>query len=163
MARLLEALDTTHIAEDYALPEDQEPVAIELIKQSVIALVLGPAPPGSALPKPLSETQMAAVQVAYNDIRESGGGELWSLSVAVVLANACMAWYTDYPEYTVSIATHAIEEICPNAGEAYRVRAFGYISLGQYDLARSDLRHALELDPSLDGAKEPLSAISKLT
>jgi hypothetical protein len=156
-AALLEMLDAVPL-ENYAMPADLENGGRESIKKKVIRLVLGPEAPGSST-LPLNSTQLTSAKLIYDEIRLCAQGEWHITCVAVSLANACMAWYTDNFDYVVKIATHTLEEMPPHAAEAFRVRAFGYISLGQYRMAADDLRRALVLEPGLDGVKEPLASI----
>lgn len=160
MAALLEMLDAVPM-EGYAMPADLENGGRESIKMKVIRLVLGPEAPGSST-LPLNSTQLISANLIYDEIRLCTEGDWHVTCVAVSLANACMAWYSDQFDFVVKIATHTLEDMPPQSAEAFRVRAFGYISLGQYSRAAADLRRALDLTPGLDGAREPLASIESL-
>ena len=159
-AALLSMLDSVPL-DSYAMPADLENAGSELIKKKVIRLVLGPEAPGSSA-LPLNSTQLTSARLIYDEIRLCAEGDWHITCVAVSLANACMAWYTDHFDYVVKIATHTLEEMPPQSAEALRVRAFGYISLGQYRPAAEDLRRALAVQPRLEGTREPLASIESL-
>ena len=160
-AVLLEELDKDGIVERLASRTDLAGNGADQIKGQVIRLMTGGGP-GAVPREPLTRSQVAVAQRAYDEIRKRGCGELYGAGLAAALLNATAAWYGEYYDHSISVATHVIIDLDSQAGEAYRVRAFGRIVRGEYAEARDDLRKALSLTPSLGGATEPLAAMEGL-
>lgn len=156
----LELLDQDGIVEREASASDLEGNGGDYIKSKVIKSMSGPAP--GYVGMPLTPSQKAVAEKIYDDIRLSRYGKLYAAGMSVALFNAMMLWLVDKYEDSAAVATNVIEDIAPDAGEAYRIRAFSYISLGRLEEAVSDLRKALAQTPQPTGATEPLAAVEKV-
>ena len=130
------------------------------IKGKIIRLMTGPAPGYEE--KPLTPSQVAVAQKVYDQIRLSRYGAAFVAGQAAALFNAATAWCAGQYELSKTIANHVISDINPDAGEAYRIRAFASISLGDFQPAVNDLKRALASTPQPLGAEEPLRALQKL-
>jgi hypothetical protein len=111
--------------------------------------------------KTVTPSQWAVVQRICEDISSSGPGELYAAAVGVALANAMKLWYEEDYERSIGVATHIVEHLDANAGEAYRIRAFGHFSAGRFAESKADLERALECNPMYDGVKELLGAATR--
>lgn len=160
VAAFLEILDRDGIVERQASAIDLEGNGADYIKSKVIKLMSGPVP--GHVEMPLTPSQMSVAEKIYDEIRLSRYGDLYAAGTSVALFNAIMLWCIDKYEDSVAIATHVIDDIAPDAGEAYRIRAISYISLGRLNEAVTDLRKALASTPQPNGAIEPLTAIEKV-
>lgn len=158
---LLENLEKEAIVERLASSIECVPDSINMITGQVIRKLTGGGG-GARAPRPLSPEELNVAQQAYDEIRTSGYGELYTSGLIAALTNATAAWYGGAYEHSMAVATHVIDDIDSTAGEAYRIRAFGFIAQGKFAEARDDLRRAIELTPTLSGAAEPLAAISSL-
>jgi tetratricopeptide (TPR) repeat protein len=160
LTAFLEMLDRDGIVERRASAIDLEGNGADYIKSKVVKLMSGPAP--GHVEMPLTPSQMSVAEKIYDEIRLSRYGDLYAAGMSIALFNAMMLWCVDKYEDSVAIATHVIDDIAPDAGEAYRIRAFSYISLGRLNEAITDLRKALASTPQPNGAIEPLTAIEKV-
>jgi tetratricopeptide (TPR) repeat protein len=156
-AAFLEQMDAERIVERHASASDLNGDGSEFIKGKILKMMSGPAP--GYVEKPLTPSQAAVAEKVYNEIRLNRYGELYTSAMATAILNASMAWYAEKYEHSIAIATHVIDDIAPDAGEAYRIRAFAFISLGRFEEAVADLRRALASIPQPTGAAEPLAAI----
>lgn len=157
MAAFLEQMDTEHIVERHASASDLSGSGGEFIKGKILKMMSGPAP--GYVEKPLTPSQTTIAEKVYDEIRLSRYGVLWASGMAMAIFNATTAWYGNKYEHSIAVASHVIDDIAPDAGEAYRVRAFSFISLGRFDEAVADLRKAIASNPQPTGATEPLEVI----
>ncbi len=132
-AAFLETLDESGAVERNASAEDLSGNGADLIKGKVIRLMLGEAPGLKEVP--LSDSQSTAAQRIYDEARLARNGEVFAGGLAAALLNAGTAWCAEEYELAERIANHVIADIAPDAGEAYRVRAFARISLGKLNEA----------------------------
>lgn len=156
----LEALDKEHLVERSATASDVSGDGADFIKGKIIRLMSGPAPGHKELP--LTQSQESVARRVYDQIRSSRSGEVYAAGLSAALLNAATAWCAGQYELSKSIASHVISDIDADAGEAYRIRAFASISLGDFAPAVNDLKRALASTPRPQGAEEPLAAIQKL-
>lgn len=159
-ATFLDALDEERLVERNASPGDLTGEGAELIKGKIIRLITGPAP--GYQERPLSSSQIRVAENVYDQICSSRFGASYAAGLSAALLNAATAWCAGQYELSKTIANHVISDINPDAGEAYRIRAFASISLGDLKSALKDLKKALASKPRPHGAEEPLSALQKL-
>ena len=159
-ATFLDRLNEEQLVERSASPGDLSGEGAGLIKGKIIRLMTGPAP--GYQERPLSPSQVGVAQKVYDQICSSRFGAVYVAGQAAALLNAATAWCAGQYELSKTIANHIISDINPDAGEAYRIRAFASISLGDLVPAVNDLKRALASTPRPQGAEEPLSALQKL-
>ena len=160
-AVLLEQLDESRIIEENTPAEDLTGDGADLIKGSVMQLLQGGPERLGFTKKELTPGQDEAAFRVCGIIASLDQGELFSAALSAATFNAMMAWYLERYLDAIAIATHVIENLSSSNGEAYRVRAFAYIMLGNLTAARDDLRMGMQVMPQMTGAAEPLAAVEQ--
>lgn len=159
-ASYLESIDQSGLVETVATAEDRAGPGETLIKGCVIQFSAGGPDRLGFDRQPLTDSQLGAASKVYDTIIGMKADDLFAAGTAAALAYALFAWYAKEYATSVAICTHIIEHLNPTfSGEAYRVRAFAFIMLGDLEKARADLRSALSVMPKIEGAAEPLAAL----
>lgn len=158
-ATYLEGIDESNLVETLASAEDRAGSGDNLIKVCVIQFTAGGPDRLGYDHRPLTASQIAIASKVYETIAGLKSGELFTMATSTAAAHAIMAWYDKAYAIAVTISTHILEHLNPNFGEAYRIRAFSYIMLGELEKAREDLQQALTVSPFLEGAREPLDTL----
>jgi hypothetical protein len=161
VASALEYLDESRLVESMVTEADRANSGADLIKGCALQFFQGGPNRIGFTPKSLTDSQVAAAFKIYEAIVAGGFGELLAAAKAAAVSNAMMAWYAHQYAVSIALATHVIQNVAANAGEAYRIRAFSHIMLGELNKARADLQQGLSVTPSLEGAREPLDALER--
>jgi hypothetical protein len=159
---LLRYLNESNLVEKMASEEDRANGGAKLLTGCAMQFMQGGPERIGFTPEPLTGPQVATAFRIYKAIVASGPSELLASAKMAAVSYAMFAWYAKQYDQSAAIATHVIENVDATAGEAYRIRAFSHIMLGDLEKARADLRHGLSVTPSLGGAQEPLDALERV-